>query len=167
YIERDLFRKPVSTFRHHAQAPRPAAVLNPSGRRVQAARMASRARSRNQFDPGDFSGWGRGGFWPRQQMTGRRSPTVKEMLHPLGPGLLAGAADDDPSGIATFSQTGAELGYALCWTMFLTTPFMVAIQIVSARMGSVTGRGLAANLGEMLPRAAVYVIIAVVVAADM
>lgn len=100
-------------------------------------------------------------------MTGRRSPTVKEMLHTLGPGLLAGAADDDPSGIATFSQTGAELGYALCWTMFLTTPFMVAIQIVSARMGSVTGRGLAANLGEMLPRVAVCVIIAVVVAANM
>jgi NRAMP (natural resistance-associated macrophage protein)-like metal ion transporter len=86
-------------------------------------------------------------------MTKRRPPRVTKILRGLGlgPGLLTGAADDDPSGIATYSQAGAQLGYMLCWTMFLTTPFMVAIQIVSARVGAVTGRGLAANLQQALP----------------
>ena len=74
--------------------------------------------------------------------------SAKKLHRMLGPGLVTGAADDDPSGIATYSQSGAQFGYALCWTMFLTTPFMVAIQIVSARIGSVTGRGLAANLRQ-------------------
>ena len=69
-------------------------------------------------------------------------------MRTLGPGLVTGAADDDPSGIATYSQGGAQFGYALCWTMFLTTPFMIAIQMVSARIGAVTGRGLAANLQQ-------------------
>ncbi len=69
----------------------------------------------------------------------------------LGPGLVTGAADDDPSGIATYSQGGAQFGYALGWTMFLTTPFMIAIQLVSARIGAVTGQGLAANLGKAMP----------------
>lgn len=89
------------------------------------------------------------------------------LLRALGPGLLTGAADDDPSGIATYSQSGAQLGYALCWTMFLTTPFMVAIQIVSARIGAVTGRGLAANLHKALPPLAVYGIIILVAAANL
>src|ERR1700722_1635517 len=92
-------------------------------------------------------------------MTSRRSPLIKKLSRVLGPGLLTGAADDDPSGIATYSQSGAQLGYTLCWTMFLTTPFMVAIQIVSARIGSVTGRGLAANLGAVLPRPPLFAII--------
>jgi NRAMP (natural resistance-associated macrophage protein)-like metal ion transporter len=95
----------------------------------------------------------------------RRS--ITKLLRTLGPGLLTGAADDDPSGIATYSQSGAQLGYALCWTMFLTTPFMVAIQIVSARIGSVTGRGLAANLGQVLPPAALYGVIALVTGANV
>jgi hypothetical protein len=64
----------------------------------------------------------------------------------LGPGLVTGAADDDPSGIATYSQAGAQFGYGLLWTVFLTTPFMIAIQLVSARIGRVTGKGLAANV---------------------
>jgi NRAMP (natural resistance-associated macrophage protein)-like metal ion transporter len=92
-------------------------------------------------------------------MTSRRSPTVTKILRVLGPGLLTGAADDDPSGIATYSQAGAQLGYMLCWTMFLTTPFMVAIQIVSARVGAVTGRGLAANLRQALPPVLLYGVI--------
>jgi Mn2+/Fe2+ NRAMP family transporter len=54
-------------------------------------------------------------------------------LRLLGPGLVTGAADDDPSGIATYSQAGAQFGYGLLWTVFLTTPFMIAIQLVSAR----------------------------------
>jgi NRAMP (natural resistance-associated macrophage protein)-like metal ion transporter len=80
---------------------------------------------------------------------------------------MAGAADDDPSGIATYSQSGAELGYAQCWTMFLTTPFMVAVQVVSSRIGSVTGRGLAANLQQVLPPYLLYCVIAVFVAANI
>ncbi len=100
-------------------------------------------------------------------MTSRRSPIVTTILRVLGPGLLTGAADDDPSGIATYSQSGAQLGYALCWTMFLTTPFMVAIQIVSARLGSVTGRGLAANLSEALPKPALYGVVGLVAGANI
>ena len=64
----------------------------------------------------------------------------------LGPGLITGAADDDPSGIATYSQVGAGFGYAMLWTTFFTFPLMVGIQIVSARIGRVTGHGLAANI---------------------
>src|SRR6202167_6163036 len=100
-------------------------------------------------------------------MTSRRSPLITKLSRVLGPGLLTGAADDDPSGIATYSQSGAQLGYTLCWTMFLTTPFMVAIQIVSARIGSVTGRGLAANLGAVLPRPLVFTIIVLLTAANV
>ena len=70
------------------------------------------------------------------------------LLRLLGPGLVTGAADDDPSGIATYSQAGAQFGYGLLWTVFLTTPFMIAIQLVSARIGRVTGKGLAANVME-------------------
>src|SRR6202165_4786434 len=70
----------------------------------------------------------------------------------LGPGLITGAADDDPSGIATYSQAGAQYGYGLLWSVFLTTPLMAAIQIVSARIGRVTGHGLAANIRDHYPR---------------
>jgi NRAMP (natural resistance-associated macrophage protein)-like metal ion transporter len=100
-------------------------------------------------------------------MTSRRSLKLTAILQPLGPGLLSGAADDDPSGIATYSQSGAQFGYALCWTMFLTTPFMVAIQIVSARIGAVTGQGLAANLRQTLPPLALYGVITLLVAANV
>lgn len=100
-------------------------------------------------------------------MTSRRSPIATKILRVLGPGLLTGAADDDPSGIATYSQAGAQFGFALCWTMFLTTPFMVAIQIVSARIGSITGRGLAANLGSVLPPVFLFGILALLTAANV
>jgi NRAMP (natural resistance-associated macrophage protein)-like metal ion transporter len=84
----------------------------------------------------------------------------------FGPGLVTGAADDDPSGIATYSQGGAQFGYALSWTMFLTTPFMIAIQMVTARIGAVTGRGLAANLGKAMPAAALYVMVGLLLIAN-
>jgi Mn2+/Fe2+ NRAMP family transporter len=64
----------------------------------------------------------------------------------LGPGLVTGASDDDPSGIATYSQVGAQFGYALGWTMLFSFPLMAAIQEISGRIGSVTGLGLAGNL---------------------
>lgn len=70
----------------------------------------------------------------------------------LGPGLITGASDDDPSGIATYSQAGAQYGYALTWLMLVTWPLMAAIQEISARVGRVTGKGIAANLGEHYPR---------------
>jgi NRAMP (natural resistance-associated macrophage protein)-like metal ion transporter len=64
----------------------------------------------------------------------------------LGPGLIAGASDDDPSGIGTYSQAGAQLGYGIGWTMLLTFPLMAAIQEIAARIGRVTGRGISGNI---------------------
>jgi NRAMP (natural resistance-associated macrophage protein)-like metal ion transporter len=84
----------------------------------------------------------------------------------LGPGLVTGAADDDPSGIATYSQAGAQFGYGLLWTVFLTTPFMIAIQLVSALIGRVTGKGLAANVMVLAPRWLVLALIFLLVAAN-
>jgi NRAMP (natural resistance-associated macrophage protein)-like metal ion transporter len=88
------------------------------------------------------------------------------LLRRLGPGLVTGAADDDPSGIATYSQAGAQFGYGLLWTVFLTTPFMIAIQLVSARIGRVTGKGLAANVMEIAPRWLVLALVFLLVAAN-
>ena len=68
------------------------------------------------------------------------------LVRRLGPGLITGAADDDPSGIATYSQVGAQFGYGLAWTMLFSLPFMVVIQEISGRIGAVTGRGIADNL---------------------
>jgi len=79
-------------------------------------------------------------------------PTVSSFLKSLGPGLVTGAADDDPSGIATYSQVGAQFGYGLAWTMLFSFPLMVAIQAVSARIGCVTGQGLARNVRRHYPR---------------
>ena len=64
-----------------------------------------------------------------------------QFLRRLGPGLITGASDDDPSGIGTYSQVGAQLGYSIGWTMLLTYPLMVAIQEISARIGRTTGHG--------------------------
>jgi NRAMP (natural resistance-associated macrophage protein)-like metal ion transporter len=88
------------------------------------------------------------------------------LLRLLGPGLVTGAADDDPSGIATYSQAGAQFGYGLLWTVFLTTPFMIAIQLVSALIGRVTGKGLAANVMELAPRWLVLALVFLLVAAN-
>ncbi len=84
----------------------------------------------------------------------------------LGPGLVTGAADDDPSGIATYSQAGAQFGYAFAWTMFLTLPFMVAIQIISACIGWGTKNGLATNIGKRLPHPVLYILVALLAAAN-
>ena len=72
--------------------------------------------------------------------------------HRLGPGLITGAADDDPSGIATYSQAGSQFRFGLAWTLLLTTPLMIGIQMLSARIGWVTGEGLGANIAKMCPR---------------
>jgi NRAMP (natural resistance-associated macrophage protein)-like metal ion transporter len=76
----------------------------------------------------------------------------RTLLRLLGPGLVAGAADDDPSGIATYSQAGAQFGYGMLWTVVLTYPFMVAIQVVGARIGRTTGAGIIANVQTVFPR---------------
>jgi NRAMP (natural resistance-associated macrophage protein)-like metal ion transporter len=70
----------------------------------------------------------------------------------LGPGLITGAADDDPSGISTYSVTGASFGYAPLWTALFSFPLMVAVQLMCARLGMVTGRGLAGVLRRTYPR---------------
>ena len=79
------------------------------------------------------------------------------LIKRLGPGVITGAADDDPSGIATYSQAGAQSGFGLLWTVVLTWPLMVAVQSVSARIGRVTGRGLAANMCRVFQRPVVTV----------
>ena len=80
-----------------------------------------------------------------------RSPLIS-FLAILGPGLVTGAADDDPSGIATYSQVGAQFGYSMGWTMLFAFPLMAAIQEISARIGSTTGHGIATNLRRHYPR---------------
>ncbi len=78
--------------------------------------------------------------------------TAKAFVRRLGPGLITGAADDDPSGIATYSQAGSQFRFALVWTLLITTPLMIGIQMLSARIGWVTGEGLAANINKICPR---------------
>src|SRR5712691_11556489 len=92
----------------------------------------------------------------------RRNPP-RLLFRLLGPGLVTGAADDDPSGIATYSQAGAHFAYGLLWTVFLTTPFMIAIQLVSAHIGRVTGKGIVANVKQFYPRPVVVVLVALLV----
>lgn len=75
-----------------------------------------------------------------------REPGSKTFLKLLGPGLITGASDDDPSGIATYSKTGAQFGYGMLWVMLFSYPLMCAIQEISARIGRVTGKGIAANM---------------------
>ena len=81
-----------------------------------------------------------------------RPADLRLWLKKLGPGLITGAADDDPSGIGTYSQAGAQLGFGALWTLPVTYPLMVGIQMVSARIGLVTGRGVAANILRLYPR---------------
>jgi NRAMP (natural resistance-associated macrophage protein)-like metal ion transporter len=84
----------------------------------------------------------------------------------LGPGLITGAADDDPSGIATYSQAGAQFGFLTLWAVVFTYPLMVGIQLVSARIGRVTGHGLASNIGRHFSRPILYSIVALLVFAN-
>jgi len=84
----------------------------------------------------------------------------------LGPGLITGAADDDPSGIATYSQAGAQFGFNMLWTVLFTYPLMVGIQMISARLGCITGRGLAANIKSAFPRSVLYGIVGLLLVAN-
>ncbi|MEI7674332.1 MAG: Nramp family divalent metal transporter [bacterium] len=81
---------------------------------------------------------------------------ARDYWYLLGPGLTTGASDDDPSGIATYSQTGAQYGYSLIWLAFFTMPLMAVVQEMCARIGLVTGRGLAGNIKRHFPRSILY-----------
>ena len=85
----------------------------------------------------------------------------------LGPGLITGASDDDPSGIATYAQAGAAFGFALSWTLLLTYPLMCAIQIISAEIGRVTGKGIAANMRRLYPPYLLYALVGLLVLANV
>ena len=92
--------------------------------------------------------------------------TTRRFLKRLGPGLITGAADDDPSGIATYSQAGAQFGFSMLWSVLLTTPLMVGIQMVSARIGRVTGHGIARNLRDHYPRPLLAAIVSLLLVAN-
>ena len=107
-------------------------------------------------------------------MAGRSPSKFKKLekatvrsLEELGPGLVTGAADDDPSGIATYSQAGAQFGYGLLWTMLLCYPLMSAVQLVSAHIGRVTGAGLANNLVATFPKRIVALLIGILAIANI
>jgi NRAMP (natural resistance-associated macrophage protein)-like metal ion transporter len=90
---------------------------------------------------------------------------MRSLLKSLGPGIITGAADDDPSGIATYSVAGAQLGTKLLWTALVTWPLMAAVQMMCARIGKVTGQGLAANFKKRFPKWLLFVfVIALLVA---
>ena len=94
------------------------------------------------------------------------TPDSESILEKLGPGLITGAADDDPSGIAAYSQGGAQFGFSLLWTLFLTYPLMVAIQLVSAKIGRVSGYGLAGNMRRNYPAPMLYGLVGLLLIAN-
>jgi NRAMP (natural resistance-associated macrophage protein)-like metal ion transporter len=100
--------------------------------------------------------------------TASAKPSVKTIfLQKLGPGLITGAADDDPSGIATYSQVGAMFGYSMMWLMLFSLPLMIAVQEVCARIGRVTGMGIAANMRKHYPASLMYMIVSLLCLANI
>ncbi len=95
------------------------------------------------------------------------APPRRSFLQRLGPGLVTGAADDDPSGIATYSQVGAQFGYALGWTMVFSYPLMSVIQAIAARIGCVTGYGIAQNLRRHYPPWLLYAVVILLLVANV
>src|SRR6266850_264247 len=91
---------------------------------------------------------------------------ARDLVKTLGPGLITGASDDDPSGIGTYSQAGAQLGYGIGWTMLLTFPLMAAIQEISARVGRVTGHGIAGNVCRNFPAPVMWSLIVLLFVAN-
>lgn len=96
-----------------------------------------------------------------------RKNVQKNWLHLLGPGLITGASDNDPSGIATYSQAGAHFGYGMLWTMWFSYPFMAGIQDISARVGRVTGHGIAGNLRLYYPKWLTYTVVTLMAIANI
>jgi hypothetical protein len=98
---------------------------------------------------------------------GAQPPARRGFLNRLGPGLITGAADDDPSGIATYTQAGAQFGYGMGWTLLLTYPLMVGIQLASARIGRTTGRGLTSAFATLWPRPVVLLAVLLLLVANV
>jgi len=96
-----------------------------------------------------------------------KPPDRPKLADILGPGLITGASDDDPSGIATYAQAGAAFGFALSWTLLLTYPLMCAIQMISAEIGRVTGKGIAANMRRAYPPFLLYALVSLLVLANV
>ncbi len=100
-------------------------------------------------------------------MTEHAAGRRRRLLQILGPGLVSGASDDDPSGIATYSQVGAQFGFGMSWVMLFSFPLMAAIQEISARIGRVTGRGIAGNMRLYYPPALVRSMVALLLVANI
>src|ERR1051326_4755921 len=98
--------------------------------------------------------------------SGDSAPLAAKIARVMGPGLITGASDDDPSGIATYSQAGAQFGFSITWTLLFTYPLMAAIQEISARIGRITGQGIAANLRAHYPNWLLQIIVALVLVAN-
>src|SRR5881227_666130 len=97
----------------------------------------------------------------------RSHGAVRRFFADLGPGLIAGAADDDPSGISTYSVTGAGFGYAPLWTALFSFPLMASVQLMCARLGMVTGRGLASVVRRRYPRWVLWSSCAILIVANV
>jgi Mn2+/Fe2+ NRAMP family transporter len=95
-----------------------------------------------------------------------KSHRIPSFLRHVGPGVITGAADDDPSGIATYTQAGAQFGTGVLWTVFLTIPFMIGIQLVSARIGRQSGQGIAANLRLHTPKSFLFAVVGLLLIAN-
>ena len=104
---------------------------------------------------------------PDPERSATVGPSKPRLLNVLGPGLITGASDDDPSGIATYSQAGALYGFGLLWTMVVTYPLMATVQEISARIGRTTGRGLAGNIIRQYPAGIVYVLVGLLFCANV
>lgn len=101
-----------------------------------------------------------------QQAEASATSPARRFLRTLGPGFITGASDDDPSGIGTYSQAGAQLGFGIGWTMLLTFPLMAAIQEISARIGRTTGHGIAGNLCRYYPAWLLYFVVSLLALAN-
>src|SRR5947199_364351 len=127
------------------------------------------AFSRRTFHRSRRSSWSKGRTSKSQPVMSRSTKRnlLKRFFSVLGPGLVTGAADNDPSGIATYSIVGAQLGMSLLWTAFVTWPLMAFVQFMCARIGMVTGRGLAGALREICPRWLLFIAAAALLGADV
>lgn len=104
----------------------------------------------------------------RADVIQNRMPDVPAtVLLRLGPGLITGAADDDPSGIATYSQVGAQFGFGMLWTMLFSFPFMAAMQEICARLGRVTGKGIAGSMSGHYPKPLLYGLVSLLCLANI
>jgi Mn2+/Fe2+ NRAMP family transporter len=104
---------------------------------------------------------------PKVSLSEPLTKDADELLRRLGPGLVTGAADDDPSGIATYSQAGAQFGFSMLWVMLFSFPLMAAVQEICGRLGRITGMGVAANLAKCYPKAVVRSLVAMLCLANI